>query len=270
MKELETIIEKQKDFQRFVNFPIDSNLESDRNELSEKFIYKLIEECIELRKEAPSAMNPWSKKQKEADMTRIKEEMSDIFLFFCNIMITWRISPSEILSQITQVQEQNFVKVKERKMKMLNEQILNIPGYSSCVGDGNLTPKYVFIGQNPSHEVGHGGKTSIDETNGLLGVLLPILDTMGIRQDCYFTNIVKSTTIDGIEPSNLLTNFWNSTLIEELDILRKGNPGMKIITMGTYASNALTTPTQINHPTFVLRGGITKEKYEEQIKEAIR
>src|SRR3990167_9586497 len=127
---IEKIIEKQKEFQRFVGFPIDSNLESDRNELSEIYLFKMIEEIVELRKEIPSTMNKWSKKNGFAQKERVLEELSDVMFFLMNFCITWKLTEEEILNVMTKVQDNNFDKVKEKKMNILNDEILQLPGYT--------------------------------------------------------------------------------------------------------------------------------------------
>lgn len=274
-KDIVNIIEKQKDFQRFLGWPIDSNLEEDRDRLFEIFIFKMIEEAIELRKESPSVLNPWSKKQKEADHTRIKEEMSDVLLFFFNLCITWKLPLQELFDTVQKVQENNFMKIKEKKMKMLNEKILSIPGYTSGVGSGNLNAKYIFLGINPGERISHGYKFWSNPEDGSSKVLLPILDAMGIRQDCYFTNIVKCTTPENREPTLDEVTFWSDFLVEEINIIRANNPDVKIITMGTSAKenfmflNVDALFMTIQHPSYVLRGGITREDYEKQIQETI-
>lgn len=268
MEKINKIIERQKDFQRIVGFPIDSNLESDRNEMSEKYVFKLIEEAIELRKEFPSVMNPWSKKQKEVDLLRVKEEMSDVLLFFVNLLITWKFSFDEILDVIVKVQENNFSKVAEKKLKMLNEQILNIPGYTSGIGQGSTTPKYIFVGLNPEQGIEHGHKVWSDETDGSSKVLLPILDAIGIRQDCYFTNLVKCTTPDNSEPTDNDIAFWLPILKEELEaLLFSGNA--VVIAMGKIVSDKLPGARSIHHPADVLRDGMSREEYTEVIKKVL-
>ena len=97
MNKLLELIEKQREFQRAVGFPVDSILEQDRNEMSEKYTFKLIEEAVEMRREFPSAMNPWSKHQKAADLKRVREEYADVVLFLLNIAIVWKFTPDEIL-----------------------------------------------------------------------------------------------------------------------------------------------------------------------------
>jgi len=204
MNELVKLIEKQKDFQRFVGFPIDSNLEQDRNELSEKYVFKLIEEAIELRKEFPSAMNPWSKKQKAADPDRIDEEMSDIFLFFLNLMIVWKSTPEHFLKVVNQVQNNNFMKVKDRKMKMLNESIENIPGYTVDLGFGNLFPKSILVLSHPEGR------------------------EINMPTDDYVTYVVKCILPGNRKPTDEEIQYWQPILNEELEILKVGNPDVKI------------------------------------------
>lgn len=122
---IKEIVERQREFQKEVGFPIDSVRESDRNEMAEKYLFKAIEEIIELRKEFPSAVNPWSKEQKVADLTRIREEFSDVLLFLINFMIVWRLSPEEILSQLEINQDMNFDYIKKKKATQLAQQEIN-------------------------------------------------------------------------------------------------------------------------------------------------
>lgn len=268
--DINNIIAKQKDFQKFLGWPIDSVIEEDRDRLFEIFIFKMIEEAIELRKESPSVLNPWSKKQKEADHNRIKEEMSDVLLFFFNLCITWKLPLPELFETVKSVQENNFMKIKEKKMKMLNEKILSIPGYTSGIGSGNLNAKYIFLGINPGERITHGYKVWSNPEDGSSSVLLPILDAIGIRQDCYFTNIVKCTTPDNREPNLEEVSFWSDFLIEEINIIKANNPDVKIITMGEAANkHFLLADLHIAHPAYVLRGGLTREEYEKQIQETL-
>jgi len=208
MEKINKIIERQKDFQRIVGFPIDSNLESDRNEMSEKYIFKLIEEAIELRKEFPSVMNPWSKKQKEVDLLRVKEEMSDVLLFFINLLATWKFSFEEILNVIEEVQENNFSKVAEKKLKILNEQILNIPGYIPLLGYGNPTPKRIHLYK------------SFRDTH--------VIDETISSRECYYTHLVKYLPPNKNEPTEDDISFWEPFLVEEMKIVTM-NPDVEII-----------------------------------------
>lgn len=269
---LDRIIERQKEFQRGLGWPIDSVSEIDRNELSEKYVFKAIEELVELRREFPSVMNPWSKHQKPADLNRVKEEFSDVLFFLINLAIVWRFSPEDMLDILDKVQTNNFKKIKERKMSILNTDILKIPNRVSGVGGGSLFPEYVFIGQNPGQGITQGYVFWSNPEDGSSKVLLPALNKLGITRDmCYFTNVVKCTTPNNVEPDPQLTEFYKEFLVKELDILRFGNPHMKIITMGNWATDACPFyDAQIKHPAYVLRGGMTHHEYDEHLDRIIK
>lgn len=265
--QLNKTFELQKEFQRAVGFPIDSMAEADRNELSEKYIFKLIEEAIELRKEFPSAINPWSKKQKSADIERIQEEFSDVILFLINIAIVWGFSPGDILRMVQKTQINNFQKLKEKKMAILNSDILKIPNRISGIGSGSLSPKIVFIGQNPGKDITHGYRFWSNPEDGSSKVLLPTLERCGInREDCYFTNIVKCTTPENEKPSEELTKFYKEFLDREIEILKMGNPEIKVITLGLWAEQNYKHDGSIKHPATVLYGGLTSDQYETHLR----
>jgi uracil-DNA glycosylase family 4 len=268
---IEDILKKQKEFQLEVGFPILSQREADRNSMSEKYIFKAIEELIELRKEFPSSMNPWSKNQKSADIQRIHEEFSDVLLFLMNFMIVWKITPEEVLSQLKETQENNFQRMKKKKMTQLNSEILAVPGYTSGIGQGNLSPKYVFIGQNPGRSITHGYEFWSNKEDGSSKVLLPILEKLGILKDCYFTNVVKSLTPENSIPDEKTVQFWKEYLDKEISILITSNYGMEIISMGKNTSQMLTGYLfeEISHPASVMYGNIDKEQYEKEIQEIL-
>lgn len=271
MNRISQLLKRQKEFQRVVGFPIDSISESDRNEMSEKYVFKLIEEAVELRKEFPSVVNPWSKKQKPADIQRVKEEFSDVLLFLINIAIVWKFSPEEILEMVESVQSNNFRNIKQKKMGLLNADILKIPGRVSGIGQGNISPKYVFIGQNPGKGITQGYKFWSDENDGSSKILLPILKEFGVLQDCYFTNVVKCTTPDNKEPSKEMTDFYLDFLVKELQVLKIANPDAKIIAMGKYTEKAINslglgTVDKISHPAVLFYGLITSDAYKEELK----
>lgn len=268
-EEIKKLIDRQKSFQRFVGFPVDSVLESVRNEMSEKYLFKMIEEVIELRKEFPSAANPWSKSQKVADIDRIKEELADVIFFLINFINVWKFTPEEIIDVLGKVQDNNFRNVKQKKMNMLDTEILNLPGSTVGLGQGNLSPKYIFIGINPSSGIEKGYRVWSDEKDGSSSVLLPILDKLGIRGYCYFTNLVKCTTVDNSEPDGV--EFWTEYLKKEVEILKHDNPGCKIIAMGKWVSQNLPFPhSSIHHPSYILRGGLTANEYELEITKEIK
>lgn len=265
---IEDIYQRQYSFQKFIDFPVDSNLEDDRNEMSEKFVFKLIEESIELRKEFPSMMNPWSKSQKQPDLIRIKEELSDVFLFFINFLMVWKIDFGDFTNFVKTIQDRNFQKIKEKKMKSLNDKILSIPGYTSGIGSGCLSPKYIFVGQNPGNRISHGYQFWSNPEDGSSKILLPILDKLGIRNQSYFTNIVKSTTVDNIEPTSDEILFWQTFLDEEMAIL-KTDCKPKIVSMGNFVKKNIKSDCHITHPAAIIRGLKTKEEYEREISNSL-
>ena len=268
---LENLIQKQIEFEKFVSFPIDSILESDRNKLSEIFIFKLIEELIELRKEAPSVMNPWSKSNKPANLLRIREELSDVSLFFLNLLITWRISPLDLLSQTEITQQNNFDKVKEKKLNQLNAEILAIPGYTSGIGHGVMSPKFIFVGQNPGVGVEHGYKFWSVEGDGSSRVLLPAIEKLGIMDQSYFTNFVKCITVGNGVPTKEMFEFWWSYFEKEINILSTSNKPI-VVAMGNVVDEELTKRQvehrKIPHPAIVLRGTMTVDEYNDSLKSA--
>lgn len=263
---MKDILKKQKEFEKILNIPIDTVLESERNELSEIFILKTIEELIEVRREFPSQMNKWSKTQTEANLTRIKIELADVFLFFTNLLLTWKIDWEEFIYAVKFVQNNNFIKVKERMMKLLNEEILVIPGHVSGVGNGCINPKYIFIGQNPGKNITHGYKFWSNPNDGSSKILLPILEELGILDKCYFTNIVKCTTENNAEPTQDSVDFWKEYLLKELKILHINNEMPIVIGMGKFVNTQLPwCNVSIRHPSYALRTN-TQDRYKHEIK----
>ena len=216
-------------------------------------------------------MNKWSKKNGLANKARVMEELSDVILFLMNFCITWRLTPDEILSSVRKVQANNFQKVKEKKMQLLNDEMLQLPGYTLGIGQGNLSPKYVFIGQNPGQGIQHGYKVFSIPEDGSSQILLPALGDL--VPDCYFTNLVKETTHENTEPTKESAKFWVEYLDREISILREGNNGMKVFAMGNWTNNTLLEfgykVVKISHPSYHLRKGTGSEKYGEEIQKAI-
>lgn len=271
MDKLNNLIERQKEFQRAVGFPIDSIREADKYEMSEKYLFKMIEEVVELRRTFPSMMNPWSKVQVIPDVERVREEFSDAVLFLLNFAIVWKFSPETILLALESVQDNNFDKLKKKKMAMLNADILKVPDVVSGVGQGNLNPTYVFIGQNPGKRITQGYEFWSNENDGSSKVLLPILDELEVRSECYFTNLVKCTTPENTEPGDEMTDFYMGFLVKELEILKLGNTDIKIVAVGKWVDSKLKEIDHItiHHPASISYGGITKEEYKKHVQEAL-
>lgn len=265
---MKDILEKQKGFERLVGVPIDTILEKERNQMSEMFVYKAIEELIEVRREFPSVLNEWSKSNKDANAPRVKEELADAFLFLSNLLLAWHISWDDFLRQVIITQKNNFTKVKMKKMRILNEEMLNIPGYKTGIGSGNINPRFVFIGMNPGKDIEHGYSTWSDPGSGSSRILLPALAAFEILEDSYRTNLVKSTTPDNQEPTKEQIDFWRPFLVEELRILAINNPDMRIITMGKLVRENVETAYTIDHPASILHNPRNMSKFNEQLIEA--
>lgn len=107
---LNQIIEKQKRFQKLCGKQIETEDNFTKSFLSEMYLFKAIEEVVELRKTFPSALNESAKIQPEIDRTELLKEFSDVLLFLMNFAILWKISDEELLNTIEFVQTNNFSK----------------------------------------------------------------------------------------------------------------------------------------------------------------
>lgn len=121
-KRLEQIFENQRILQRTHGFPIDSINPADKDRMAEIYIYKMVEECIELRRTQPSSLIPMSKSQPEIDRTAMISEGVDIQLYFINWMIARGVTPDELLDQLDAVQANNLAKAHERGAAMENNK----------------------------------------------------------------------------------------------------------------------------------------------------
>jgi NTP pyrophosphatase (non-canonical NTP hydrolase) len=265
---LNQIKNKQIEFQKLVGFPVDSIIEQEICKLGELYIFKAIEELIELRKEFPSSMNPWSKDQKTSDRDRILEEFADVSLFLINFANVWKLSNEEILETISRVQELNFLNLKIKKLEELNHEILKNPEISSP-GVGNINPSYIFIGQNPGQALKRGDIAWGEPLQNSAKVLRSILKELNVDDVSYFTNYVKSPTQNNQEPSIELAHYWEKYLDRELEILTINNPNPKIITMGRWVNEKMPGFNSIYHPAFVLRTNYDLEKYKQQIRQVL-
>lgn len=278
MSKFSKIQKRQTEFQRLVGFPIDSITAKDRDEMSEKYLFKAIEEIIELRREFPSVMNPWSRSQKNVEnFEDIKMEFADVFLFLVNFLNVWKIDEDEILDAILKKQDMNFTHIKEKKMKILNSEMSKVPEKNIAVGSGNINAKYIFVGQNPGQGIPERYQAwswhdPENETPPSTSLLRTILRKNGIDEECYFTNVVKVPTENNEEPTSDQRDFWSEFLMSEIGTIRLSNPDAKIIAMGNWADDAISEigfdHMKITHPAAVLRGHISQEEYETQIVQA--
>lgn len=202
----------QKEFQRVVDFPVDSISAADRDEMSEKYLFKAIEEIVELRKEFPSVMNPWSRTQREIEnLDDIKAEFADVYLFLMNFLNVWKITDDEILDAIMAKQEKNFLHIKTKKMGVLNSEISKVPGAQVQGGTGALNPVEIYVAKTPDRmfEYLHSGKHAEDTTKN------------------YYTTLIKQH--DTAEGNEVSEKFWQEFLDRELEILQLHNTNATII-----------------------------------------
>lgn len=276
-EQLDKIRETQMEFQRATGFPVDTIVAKERNEIAEKYLFKMIEEVIELRKEFPSVMNPWSKTQKDEDVTRIKEELSDVWLFLINFMNIWKFSNKEVFDMIQKIQDANFAHLKNKKLQILDSEMQKVPDEAVMTGNGNMTPRYVFVGQNPGQGLTKSCKMNIAQNpdgNTSFDLLFRVMgeDRM---MDSYFTNLVKVKTPENSEPDDNLVDFWFEFLQKEIEILRYNNPDMKIVAMGNFVYKSIVGGLKgyellkIPHPAYVLRGGLSIEEYDKVVNQVL-
>ncbi len=262
---LNRVSRRQRAFQTMVGLNIDTIVEEDRNRLAEMYIFKGIEELVELRKTFPSVLNKASKHTPNVDMIRVKEEASDTLLFMLNFLMVFHIDFNEILETVDLVQNNNFAKYKEKKMVELNHRILRAPNPQVGIGGGVLSPVFIFVGQNPSikHKRGDTFYASNQDTSALF---LDVVDSMNYRELSYFTNTVKEPTPRNEPPSKDLVEYWKPYLSEEIQILKWDNPHAVLVPIGGVAKKVLNAPG-IHHPAYVARGGMDPEDYKAEVQD---
>jgi NTP pyrophosphatase (non-canonical NTP hydrolase) len=205
------ISDTQHDFQKLVGFPVDSMTARDRDEMSEKYLFKAIEEIIELRKEFPSVMNPWSRTQRRIeDLHDIKMELADVFLFLINFVNVWGISEDELWDALIEKQQHNYDHIKAKKLKILESEMKKVPGDEVMPGKGNINPTMVYVARNPEHMFSY-------IQDALSGLENP---------SHYYTSLVKQDNVEKVDEP--VEKFWQEFLDRELDILKINNPDVVI------------------------------------------
>lgn len=121
MADFEQVFERQRELQRIHGFPIDSINPNDQNRMAEVYVFKAIEEAIELRRTQPSVMIPMAKVQPKIDRSEMLKELCDTFLYLFNFMIVRRINFDELMAYMNTVQENNMAKAHE-KQRAFEEQ----------------------------------------------------------------------------------------------------------------------------------------------------
>lgn len=210
MSKFKQISDRQKDFQRVVGFPIDSLSARDRDEMSEKYLFKAIEEIVELRKEFPSVMNPWSRTQRQIEnLDAIKDELADVMLFLVNFINVWGIDEDALWDALLAKQERNYEHIKNKKMKILNSEMAKMPGNAVQPGAGNINPTSIIIAKNP------------DE-------MFNFIQSEGGTENpaFYYTTLIKQHGVVDLDESG--TAFWQEFLDREIEILKIHNENVYI------------------------------------------
>ncbi len=276
MSELERILKNQIEFQRLCEVDIDTKVASKINELSEMYLFKAIEEVVELRKTLPSELNKWAKNQGLENHQDVMAELSDVFLFMINFCIVRGIDPEEVLRALGATQEINFIKLKQKKLAILNEEISRVPGRIGY-GGGNVMPSVVIIGLNPGQSLDKEHKCwDTAPKNSTVGFLKKSLK-LGEKElsltegDIYFTNLVKEVTDGNEAPTKTMVDYWFPYVQREIEIVSRGcDP--KILMMGKEVTRELIQRNAemgqpIIHPSYFMRNGFTENQYyQEQLK----
>lgn len=230
-KRVNNIFRRQEEFQELCEVNIHTLVASEVNELSEMYLFKAIEEIVELRKTFPSELNKWSKNQGSEKSLEIMSELSDVALFLINFMLVRKIMPRDLLSAIEYVQGINFLKLKTKKMSILDDEVARIPNKTMFRGVGDLEPKAIFVFLCPElDEQGY-------EKN-LQFLIKALISGQRMPEDYYITYLIKEPLLENVSFDTQL-KFWAPFLKKELEILKKGNP-VAIYAIGskTYATLA--------------------------------
>lgn len=270
---------KQSEFQDLVGVKIDNLSSVERATLSEKYLFKAIEEIIELRKTFPSGFF-LEKNTPTFDRNALLREFVDAQLFLTNFGILWQISDEELSNTIDWVQNNNFTKMKKKAIDTYNSNILSMEqpitfdvgcDWKIGIGRGAINPKFFIVAQNAAQTIQHGEEVfkleyKNDRVSGNL--LLQGLDKLGILDQCYFTNAVKHATPKNRAPTKPECRFWNSYLSEEYGILLANNENMVTMPLGKTAQE-MCGSAGLYHPSAVFYGTLTPENYFEQLKEFV-
>lgn len=272
---MEEILRLQREFQRLCEIDIDTIVAKEINELSETYLFKAIEEIIELRKTFPSELNKWSKSQPdEENKQETLDELSDVGLFLMDFCLVRKITPEQVLEALKTKQKFNFTKLKEKKLQILNEEMQRVPKKIG-IGGGSLMPKVVLIGQNPGKSLEDGKTVWDDHKDNTAGMFFKRSLELGKyrlavkKDDIYFTNVVKEVTENNEKPSYTTTQFWQPFLERELNIIDAGVDPL-YLAMGTEASRMLTQLEfskkwePIQHPAYFMRNGFSETQYYEE------
>lgn len=270
---------KQMEFQDLVGVKIDDLSELERSTLSEKYLFKAIEEIIELRKTFPSGFF-LEKNTPDFDRDALLREFVDAQLFLANFGILWKIDEEELSRTIDWVQNNNFTKMKKKALIAFNLGLISLEkpdnldvgfDWKIGIGRGAINPRFFIVAQNAAQTIRHGEevfKLEYKDDKVAGNILLEGLDKLGILDQCYFTNAVKHATPKNRAPTQSERRFWNSYLSEEYGILLANNENMVVMPLGKTAQEMCGT-VGLYHPSAVFYGTLTREKYFEQLKEFV-
>lgn len=259
---LDEILKRQREFQKLCGINIDTILASEINSLSENFIFKAIEEMVELRKTFPSELNKWSKSRPLENRRETLDELSDSLLFLANFMLAKKISVPEMLESIQRVQRNNFIKLKYKRLAIFNEERLKVPSLT-MPGNGEPMPKVIFVDMAPfpdSEFLWHKSNKFLNEA------IQKAAKTLGYNKgDVYFTTIVKEAVPKDSEPTRVQIDYWYPSLVEEIKIIQAGTDA-KVYTLGKLASQILMQKggisyTPLAHPDSFIKNGFTIAQY---------
>lgn len=275
------IIDRQRAFQALAEVKIDTLVAKDINGISEMYLFKAIEEIVELRKTFPSELNKWSKSQPaEQNRTELLGELSDVLLFIINFCIVRKITPEMLVEAIGKVQDNNFYRLKSKKLGILIDEMRRLPVHGITAGGGGLMPKVILIGQSFNIEQGSNQQPiknywdypelfpSVEYFQRAMAFgryrLLLKLD------DYYYTEIIKEPVTPVTNVNNPLIEYWVPFLNREIVTVSAGcNP--IILALGDRVNAMLSqqqldfTYTVIRSPEEYLASGVPANRYYEEV-----
>lgn len=115
-KTINDLFEFQKQFQiKAMGVDVTELDAKKRLALAEGFVFKAIEECVELRKTFPSSFNKVEKHPGQCDENEINRELADVFIFLINFMLVMNISSETLLKTLIEVQLVNLTKLEAKQ-----------------------------------------------------------------------------------------------------------------------------------------------------------
>lgn len=107
---LQKIFEKQKQLQLLHGHDFDKMDIPAKEQYTKDMVLYLLEETHELLRE--TNFKTYKKVRKPVNQQKIEEELSDIFLFFSNLCLSWNVSVEKLLEAVFKKQQINFDRVQ--------------------------------------------------------------------------------------------------------------------------------------------------------------